>query len=134
MKKLIMTLAMALSAVVITGCESKQEALVKELYSAVQSADFEVADKFAKEHFEKGVENLLNSREGREVVGNVKAEFGKIHDSKEAPQIKVLKEGEHEGTKFSAIEAKCAGTTLYYVVAGEKIQVITTKYDMLTFK
>lgn len=131
MKKLLIGVAVMAVAMIITGCGSKQESVVKELYSVIQAADRDAADKFAEAHFAATLEKSLNSSEGRNLFGNVKKEFGKIHEAKESPTLKVLKEAEENGVKCVAIEAQCAGTTLYFVVAGEKITMITTKRELV---
>ena len=131
MKKLFMSIAMAITALVITGCGRKHESLVKEFYSVLQSKDKTVAEQFAKAHLGEGVEDMLNSREGRELLGNVKKEFGKIAESKDSPKLKIVKEYSEGDDKSALIEAQCAGTTLYFVVLGEKITLITTKVDVV---
>ena len=131
MKKILIIIAMAISAFVITGCGSKQESIVKELYSSIRSKDNAVAEQFCKAHLDKDVENMLNSREGRELLGNVKKEFGKIAESKDSPKLKIVKEHSDGDAKSALIEAQCAGTTLYFGVEDEKITLITTKADVV---
>ena len=131
MKKILFIITMAISAFVITGCGSKQESIVKELYSSIRSKDKAGAEQFAKAHLDKDVENMLNSREGRGLLGNVKKEFGKIAESNDSPKLKIVKEHSEGDAKSALIEAQCAGTTLYFVVVDEKITLITTKADVV---
>ena len=131
MKKLFMSIAMAISALVITGCGSKHESLVKEFYSVLQSKDKTVAEQFAKAHLGEGVEDMLNSREGRGLFGNVKKEFGKIAEGKDSPKLKIVKDISGGDAKGALIEAQCAGTTLYFVVVDEKITLIATNVDVV---
>ena len=114
MKKLMFGCVALVCATILTGCGNSHEKMVKELYAAVQSGDAKKAEKTAMEHFAPGLDDMLKYNKDTKKV------FRSISESKESVKTETIKTFEEDGGKASVISAKCDGTTLYFVVGGEK--------------
>lgn len=116
MRILIMVGVALVCATVITGCGGggQHEKIVRELYVALQSGDFGKIDKFAKENFQEGLDDIL--KENRRLKKNIRA----ISESNAAVKTKTIKELEDDLAKGAIVEAECDGITLYFMIVNEK--------------
>ena len=133
---------MALScALMLVGCGSSQtehEKIVKELYSIIQKGEDRAAqEKFWEENVSRQFQDVCARRSEKINSMEFKKAFGTIAKSKDPLTLKVIKSFEDDGVVMaSAIEAQCAGTTLYFIVGKEEkdrqdqILGITSNKDM----
>ena len=137
MIKLVMALSCAVMLVGCGGSQSKHEKIVKEVYSIIQTGNNQAADKFWKENVSQQFQDVCSRRPEKINSSEFKKAFGIIAKSKDKVALKVIKSFEKDGIVMaSAIEAQCAGTTLYFVVGKEdkdrpdQILGITSDKDM----
>ena len=118
MKKL-MLIGAILCCTILTGCASKEEAMVKELYSIIQSGDHKEGDKFFETNVSKNFRDICERRSETINSREFKKAFGTIAKSKDSPALNVIKTFKEGDLAASAIEAQCAGTVLYFLVGNE---------------
>ena len=134
MKKMMNLVAALVCATILVGCgdkktseggsaekevtpQSTHEKLVKDLFSAAKSGKHEESDKFWNENVDSHFQEQVKRQSAKESSKTYKKALGAMVKSKEAVTTKVIKTFDDNGTVMaSAIEATCAGTTLYFVV------------------
>jgi len=110
MRRIMLSSLAIVCAMLLSGCGNPHEKMVKGLYAAVQSGD----QKKAMENFAPGLDDMLKYNK------NTKKVFRTVSESKEPVKTEIIKTLSENGGKMSIISAKCDGTTLYFVVGGEK--------------
>ena len=135
MKKRMLLSCVALGcAMFMSGCGGNQnEKIVKELYALLQSGSHEKCEAFLQKNSMPGLEDQLKCNRATKRV------FGTVSQSKEPVTTTILKTLDEGGGKADIIAAKCDGTTLYFVIGGEKgkdakiLHVTTDESMALTF-